>query len=243
MRYDSEESVKLKRSRGFVQTGCALFAVALFGGCTTLPFARQQDSQPSASFRDGADQIRGPEADFTNDIQIELVQMASRLNGYRGSSIVVRDREFTADCTGVVMAIHYGAGIDLTPGFRRYTGNGVHRLYRYLDAERLIYTNPPPHIGDIVFWDNTYDRNNNRRFDDPLTHMGLVVDVDFDGSITFVHHNYREGIVFAEMNLSAPDSWEQNAPMRMRGARPRIENRILAGRLFRGFGQGWRIRS
>ena len=41
--------------------------------------------------------------------------------------------------------------------------------------------NPKP--GDVVFFDNTYDRNKNKRLDDSLTHIAIVVSVDtMDGS-------------------------------------------------------------
>lgn len=145
------------------------------------------------------------------------------------------------DCTGVVLALYYNVGIDLTAEFGSYSGNGVSRLYQYLDDNRLVYQGASPALGDLVFWDNTYDRNENREFDDPLTHVGMVVRREADGTIVFVHHHYRDGVVFAQMNLDKRDSWDHNVPMRMRGAEPRIENRILASQILKAFGSGWML--
>lgn len=47
-------------------------------------------------------------------------------------------------------------------------------------------------------------RNEDGRWNDELTHAGVVVGVDRDGTITHVHHNYRRGVVTARMNLRAP---------------------------------------
>ena len=38
-------------------------------------------------------------------------------------------------------------------------GNGVGRIYKTLETEDLLYTTSTPLVGDIIFWDNTWDAN------------------------------------------------------------------------------------
>jgi hypothetical protein len=97
-----------------------------------------------------------------------------------------------------------------------------------------------PLPGDLVFWDNTYDRNGNGRWDDDLTHAGIVVSVDDDGTIHYVHHNYRRGIVVEQMNLRAPDDTTRNSAMRMRGS-PDGNGLWLSSHLFRDAGSPYMI--
>ena len=44
-----------------------------------------------------------------------------------------------------------------------------------------------PMIGDVVFFDNSYDRNRNDRLDDLLTHIAIVVSVDEDETVHMMH--------------------------------------------------------
>ena len=81
------------------------------------------------------------------------------------------------DCTGTVLAIYYYAGIDLARDFNKYSGNGVTRLYKSLQAQKLLYETRYPVTGDIIFWDNTYDRNEDGRWNDTLTHVGITAGV------------------------------------------------------------------
>ena len=104
-----------------------------------------------------------------------------------------------------------------------------HRLYVAADA----YARPEP--GDIVFFDNTWDRNGNGRWDDDLTHMGVVVAVDRNGTISYLHNHLRRGVVVEQMNLRHPDSRELNAPLRQRGSPRDGSGRWLASHLVRGF--------
>ncbi len=162
--------------------------------------------------------------------------------------LVIRGRRFNMDCTGTVLAIYYYAGIDLTRNFDRYGGNGVSRLYKSLEAEQLLYDTELPLTGDIIFWDNTYDRNRDGRWNDPLTHVGMVMSAGEDGSIEYVHLNYRKGIIIENMNLRRPDVHEKlekgrlrivNSPIRMKQAGKEHPGRWLASQLYRSFGMGY----
>jgi hypothetical protein len=158
------------------------------------------------------------------------------------------EERFNMDCTGTVLAIYYYAGIDLARDFNKYTGNGVMRLYKSLEEEELLYETRFPVTGDIIFWDNTYDRNEDRQWNDPLTHVGMVMNTSEDGSIEYVHLNYRSGIIIENMNLHQPEVHQQmekgqmriiNSPMRMKQAGKAHPDNWLSGQLFKIFGMGY----
>ena len=55
-------------------------------------------------------------------------------------------------------------------------------------------------VGDLVIFDNTYDRNKNDRLDDRDTHAAIVV--GFEGSDTAViYHRVRSGHKIGRLNL------------------------------------------
>jgi len=77
-----------------------------------------------------------------------------------------------------------------------------------------------------------------------LTHVGMVVAVSDEGTISYVHHNYRRGIVLARMNLMKPDTVtegdrELNSAMRMRDGN--VYPRWLSSHLYRELGKGWEL--
>lgn len=120
------------------------------------------------------------------------------------------------DCSGFVLETYRRAGIDLAPFMSRYTGNGVARLYA-LALDYGLLTGDDLQPGDVIFWDNTYDRNGDGVWNDPLTHTGIVTAVKADGTVEFTHSHYRDGVVVARMDLNDPGAAERNAAMRMRG--------------------------
>jgi len=162
--------------------------------------------------------------------------------------LLIRGRRFNMDCTGTVLAIYWYAGIDLARDFDKHQGNGVTRLYRSLEADNLIYHALVPMAGDVIFWDNTYDRNRDGRFNDPLTHVGMVMEAREDGTVAYVHLNYSRGIVIEYMNLRSPEVDQRlvrgeirivNSPMRLREPGKPHQPKWLSGQLYRGFGMGY----
>ncbi|ADN03109.1 CHAP domain-containing protein [Spirochaeta thermophila] len=224
-------------------TAAILVQVLLFSACTTLPEGRSAwpDHGPrslSSSYPDG----RGPSL---SELQRRLVEEARGLVGRE--RLVVKGRGFTMDCTGVVLAVYYAAGIDLSAEFSRYEGNGVRRLYLTMKSHGLLYFTRTPQPGDLIFWDDTYDANGDGRMNDPLTHVGMVVESHSDGTVVYIHHNYRRGIVLEYMNLYDPDTYTTekggrivvvNSPMRMRGS-PSSNGKWLASHLVRDFGRAY----
>jgi hypothetical protein len=184
----------------------------------------------------------------TDAIRAELGAGARSLLG--ATELVVKGRRFTWDCTGTVLAIYWYAGIDLARDFGRYAGGGVSRLYRTLKDASLLYTTREPILGDLVFWDDTYDADGDGAWDDPLTHVGMVMETAADGTVSYVHLNYRKGIVIERMNLREPDVYQRmkggeativNSPLRMAGAGTAHPDRWLAGQLYRVLGMGYLI--
>lgn len=174
-----------------------------------------------------------------------IVEAARGFVGVR--SLVVNGKRFNFDCTGGVLASYYRAGIDLWPLMAPYSGNGVRRLWMVAKDNHWVIKTAFPSEGDLIFWDNTYDKNGNGLFDDDLTHVGLVVSVSPDGTIEYFHHHITRGFVIEKMNLMRPDVFQEkvdgryvivNAAIRAGGLNK--SSGYLSGQLFRGFGQAWR---
>jgi hypothetical protein len=182
----------------------------------------------------------------TSDVQRLLAEGARWAVGRR--HLVVRGRTFPYDCTGTVLAIYWYAGIDLARDFGEYSGNGVMRLYRSLEKQNLLYSSPHPATGDVIFWDNTYDRNGDGAWNDTLTHMGMVLRSSPDGTIQYVHLNYSRGIVIENMNLLEPNLSKKlirgslrilNSPIRLKERGQPHPPQWLAGELYRVLGMGY----
>lgn len=180
------------------------------------------------------------------ELQQKLVEGAYAILGQK--ELNINGKHFNVDCTGTVLAAYYYAGIDLAKDFAKYTGNGVKRLYDYLEANELLYKTKSPAPGDIIFWDDTYDKNGDGKWNDPLTHTGMVVSITEDGEIEYLHENYKKGIILEKMNLQDPDTYQKsidgemviiNSPMRMRSA-PKGP-KWLASQLMRIFGMGYKL--
>ncbi len=132
----------------------------------------------------------------------EIVASAEKLAHAQRFS--VGQHRFSADCSGYVGAVLYQNGIDVFRGATELDirGNGVRILHEFFTKYgRLFHENPSP--GDLVFFDNTYDRNRDGKLNDPLTHVGIVTRVEVNGTVHFLHDmkgKVRENV----MNLARP---------------------------------------
>ena len=217
----------------------ALIIFIIFSSCSTSPGTVETD--PITINENTAKLIE------LSETQQLLVEKAYQIIGVE--ELFVKNRSFTIDCSGTVMAIYWYAGIDLAQAFSGYSGGGTERIYKYLRDKGLLYRTELPKPGDIIFWDNTYDKNGNGKPDDYLTHMGMVVSVDNKGNIEYIHENYRKGIILAKMNLYKPDEYYEiidgekiilNDPMRMRGS-PESKD-WLSSQLYTNFGMGYLLK-
>lgn len=94
-------------------------------------------------------------------------------------------REVNDDCSGLMHLAYWRPGLSLMPEAPRPGENGVAAIYR--KAQELGGLRERPRAGDLVFFQETYDRNRDGRRNDGLTHIGVVERVSADGLVTFVH--------------------------------------------------------
>lgn len=207
--------------------GCASLPGALPAGDPAYPFPASEAWSPAT----------------LSEAQRLIVDGGASLVGKK--KLVVGGVTYPNDCTGLVRAAYAFASIDLAYRFGRYAGNGVRRLYLTLSDTGKLYATRYPAAGDLVFWDNTYDANGNGRADDELTHVGVVLSSEADGSIRYLHYHIRLGPVIEHMNLMRPDDDSEgpggrvNAFIRMRGSPGTAGDN--AAQLFRVFGKGYEL--
>lgn len=116
----------------------------------------------------------------------------------------IGNMRFTSDCIGFVRYVYYRAGIDLLKIYGNGRG-GVSSLYYGMKKRNWIYETKIPSIGDIIFFDNTYDANRDRKWNDSLTHIGIVTGFGKHNTIFFTH--YASGVVKEDrINLFYPNT-------------------------------------
>lgn len=174
--------------------------------------------------------------------RVGLLATARAWLGRRGA-FEARGRRFHPDCSGYVEAVYEAQGIpirdafDIRPEDEWRASAALQRATRELGV--LYGAEREPLAGDLVFFENTYDRNRNGRSDDGVTHVGLVEEVRPDGAVVFLHRGSR-GVARAVLDLRAPATGrdaggaQRNSPLR---ARSRQGEPALAGELFAGFGR------
>lgn len=143
-------------------------------------------------------------------------------------------KKFNNDCSGLIYGIFWEADIDLVSYIVDEKGNGVRRLYSALKKKGLIHKEKHPKPGDLIFWDNTYGQWGSN----PLSHIGVVISVDDNGNIEYVHNNTYLGAIRKErMNLYKP---HENRPT---NNYMRYDNNYkkTAGELFNSFGSAWKL--
>lgn len=62
-----------------------------------------------------------------------------------------------------------------------------------------------PRAGDVVFFDNTYDRDRDGRNNDELSHVAIVEWDGEDGTIHLIHNASSKGVSRIVMNLEHPE--------------------------------------
>ena len=169
------------------------------------------------------------------------IDVAEAAAGFVDQGALVVDGEtFRFDCSGLVNAAYRSAGIDLE-------GANGEALFRRVRKGHVHHRRRAPLPGDVAFFDNTHDRNGNRRLDDRLTHVAIVELVHDDGTIVLIHKG-GSGVTRIVMNLRhRRDHLDEagepiNSHLRGRTQRDRRRTRYLAGELWRGFGSLWRER-
>jgi len=222
-------------------------AVLTISSCATM---RASNPSPMEEPPTIAAQGRVEDASREAAVRSAVVASARALLGKAPESkVTLRGKQFTLDCTGTISAAWWDAGYDIQKDYSRYQGNGVQRLYRSLEAWGALHDRKIPRPGDIIFWENTYDRNENGDLnDDGLTHAGLVMEVEADGTVHYLHESYSRGVVIAYFNLLHPREPKSpagkiwNSPMYLGSNYGKSNNptRWLSGDLWASFGDAER---
>ena len=140
---------------------------------------------------------------------------------------------FRADCSGFVEASAARAGAPIV-------GNTA-SFWELAKEKNATHRRKRPRIGDLAFFDDTHDRNNDGRRNDPLTHIAIVVGLEPDGTILMAHDGTSKGRSLFRMNLYRPDEARNeraeriNDALRRSKGKRRKKEKLLAGELWRGF--------
>jgi hypothetical protein len=172
--------------------------------------------------------------------QHAIARTAARLVGAR--TIQMGDRLISYDCTGVTRAVYLSQGYDLyedTDGIG--PANGVRLIYEHVRQYGRIHRGPTVRPGDLVFFDNTWDFNEDGMLNDPLTHVGIVEKVERDGTVVFISR-VSNAIERYRMNLHSPNAFRDadgrilNDYLRRKKAADPQATGYLTGQLFSVFG-------
>jgi hypothetical protein len=231
---------------GSVKKERVMFSVDLSSGAKErrvridLDPAPDQDQKPS-------DQIPSGGASLPERAALKAEKfLAENITSVNVNGSVVRiDR----DCSHFVRAAYWEASnhtVDLfeesiaTGAAGANSGSGVVLLGRYFE-KNYRYRKGRAAIGDVIIFDNTWDKNKNRIRDDLSTHTGIVTAIRDDGTIEFVHGNVgnkiKKGYInFQHPSVSAHEGKPVNSYLRPKYSWETDGSKNLAVSLVNGFG-------
>ncbi len=164
-----------------------------------------------------------------------IANAALRLEGVK--SIVVAGETYRYDCSGFVEAAMAAAGFV-------YTGS-TRDLFATAKDLGVLHRRHRPEIGDLAFFDDTYDRDDDGRVNDPLSHVAVVTAVDASGTVTMMHLG-SNAVRTLTMNLRDPEIHKDEAGtllndyLRASSKRDGPQTRRLAGELWVAYGSLWK---
>ena len=169
-----------------------------------------------------------------------IVRTASRLVG--ATTIQANGKRIAYDCAGVTRAIFLAHGIDLyDSGSLDPKANGVRLIHFHISQHGTFHEGPVVRPGDLVFFDNTWDYNDDGRVNDPLTHVGIVERQEGDGTVVFISR-VAGAIERYRMNLALPNIHRTaegrvlNDYIRRKHPNDPADTAYLSGELFAEFG-------
>ncbi len=156
--------------------------------------------------------------------------------------LMVLPHGFRDDCSGFVSAVFTNSGVEMD--------GVVASIYDLAVVHDVLHWRPVPAVGDVVFFDNTHDRNGNDEWDDMNTHIGIILEVDPDGTATFAHSGTSKGRSTGRINIARSGEYKDkqgnilNSYLRSPEAWDKPTATYLTGELWAGFatieaGQDW----
>lgn len=152
-------------------------------------------------------------------------------------SIVVSGVKYRFDCSGFVEASLASAGLQFQGSTRD--------LFATARQRGVLHRRHRPDVGDVAFFDDTYDRDHDGRFNDPLTHVAVVTAVHSDGTLDLVHLG-GTGITKLAMSLRDPEVHKDadgkllNDYLRAPSSKDSHRVHHLSGELWVAFGSLWK---
>lgn len=195
---------------------------------------RLANSRSAAREREAAEAAPSSESRSSRGRRGDGNKVARAAGDLVGNRSMTADGErYRFDCSGFVEAAYARAGL-------HYSGSSKD-LYAKARAEGVLHRRKNPHVGDVVFFDNTHDRNHNGRRDDELTHVAVVERVLDDGTVGLIHLGSK-GVVRIAMNLHHPhDRHNDKGEIINSYVRGGRSGERLTGELFKAFGSLWAV--
>lgn len=198
----------------------------------------QEDSFLADDYLKNIKDISGLE----NEMRVNIVKYALSFNGKKKFS-----KTFNNDCSGFVSMVFNKFDYKFLDVF--YSGSVasasmVQTIYIYTQKFGNIFKDKTPKVGDLIFFDNTHDRNKNRKVDDKLTHIAIVIGVEPNGTVHYIHHS-NKGVNIQIMNIQYPDQRfietngkkeYVNSYLRARTKKDKSDIPIYSGEMFRAYG-------
>lgn len=183
----------------------------------------------------------GPVAAVTTNAQKVLVELARSYIG-KATLTLGSKKHFTDEAPLFVRAVLKQAGHDPFEGKKRWkTANKVMWIWFHSKQANTVHFQKRPNVGDVVFFNNTFDLNRDKLTNDWFSHVGIVEEIDADGTVTFIQRG-PEGIGRRKMNLLQPrarrdpsNSKVWNSVLRLASKADNAQVPRLSSELFAGF--------
>jgi len=214
-----------------------LFLMISLTGC----FAHRGLKIPGPTANVGSDRVAYVPPEKTSPEHLEPASRTTRMGrrvakaaeDFLGKGkLLVSGEKYRYDCSGMVCAAHVKAGLP--------TSGNTRMLFEKSKDLGVFHKRKRPDVGDVAFFDDTWDRNKNGRRDDNLTHIAIVEAVEADGTITLIHLG-GSGVKRIVMNMRHPSHKlsAQGKPWNSVLRKGKDGGPELTGELCKGFGSLW----
>ncbi len=201
---------------------CLFLGVTVYGGTNSFSTSKQTTRKTKKT---------------RNGKLAKVLKLAVYLVGKRYKRFHHQKRSFSGDCSGFIRFIFSTQGKKLIdPVLKLRRNNGAYAIYYSMNYQSAVHHRKIPAIGDLVFFNESYDRNRDGKVNDLYTHVGIVEKIDLNGTISFIHYvNRKRGIRRDKLNLNKPNNVKKNSYLRDRRRYPNPNGQYLTGQLFAGF--------